>query len=107
MLMIDKKKDIQTLSNLGANRKMIRNIFLLEGILTTQVGTILGMLIGLFICWLQIQFGLISMGQGAFVVDNYPVLVEFTDLLVVYLTVSLIGVLTSFIPANYMSKKVF
>lgn len=107
MLMIDKKKDIQTLSNLGANRKTIRNIFLLEGVLTTQVGIVLGMAIGLFVCWLQFQFGLLSMGQGSFVVENYPVAVELNDLLLVYVTVSIIGALTSFIPASYMSKKVF
>jgi lipoprotein-releasing system permease protein len=106
MLMIDKKKDIQTLSNLGASRKMIRNIFLLEGVLTTQIGVIFGVVIGLFVCWLQMEFGLLGMGQGSFVVDSYPVKVEFTDLLIVYITVSVIGIVTSFIPANYMSKKV-
>jgi ABC-type lipoprotein release transport system permease subunit len=80
---------------------------LLEGVLTTQVGIFLGMAIGLFTCWLQLQFGLLSMGQGSFVVENYPVAVELSDLLLVYVTVSIIGVLTSFIPASYMSKKIF
>lgn len=107
MLMIDKKKDIQTLSNLGAKPKTIRNIFLLEGVLTTQVGIALGLAIGLFVCWLQLEFGLLGMGQGSFVIDAYPVEVKILDLILVYVTVSIIGVVTSFIPANYMSKKVF
>lgn len=107
MLMIDKKKDIVMLSNLGASSKTIRNIFFLEGVLTTQLGILIGIAFGLLVCWIQLQFGILTMGEGSFVIDKYPVEVRALDLLIIFVTVSLIGVLTSWIPSNYMSKKVF
>ena len=107
MLMIDKKKDIIMLSNLGASKKAIRSIFFLEGFLTTQIGIFIGIALGLLVCWLQSTFGLINMGEGSFVINHYPVKVIFSDLLIVFLTVSVIGLITSWIPSNYMSKKLF
>ena len=107
MLMIDKKKDIIMLSNLGASKKAIRSIFFLEGFLTTQIGIFIGIALGLLVCWLQSTFGLINMGEGSFVINYYPVKVIFSDLLIVFLTVSVIGLITSWIPSNYMSKKLF
>ena len=106
MLMIDKKNDIKMLSNLGADAKTIRSIFFLEGLLTTMVGTVLGLILGLLVCWLQIQFGFLKMGEGSFVVNHYPVAIRWQDVLSVLATVLGIGVIASWIPSMYISKKV-
>ena len=104
--MIDKKNDIKMLSNLGADAKTIRSIFFLEGLLTTLVGTVLGLILGLLVCWLQIQFGFLKMGEGSFVVNHYPVAIRWQDVLSVLATVLGIGVIASWIPSMYISKKV-
>ncbi len=106
MLMIDKKNDIKMLSNLGADAKTIRSIFFLEGLLTTMVGTVLGLILGLLVCWLQIQFGFLKMGEGSFVINHYPVAIRWQDVLSVLVTVLGIGVIASWIPSMYISKKV-
>ena len=106
MLMIDKKNDIKMLSNLGANARIIRNIFFLEGLLTTLVGSVIGLVLGIAVCWLQLKFGFLRMGQGSFVVDYYPVAIRWQDVLIVLATVSGIGVVASWIPSMYISKKV-
>lgn len=106
MLMIDKKNDIKMLSNLGADAKTIRSIFFLEGLLTTIVGSVLGLILGLLVCWLQIQFGFLKMGEGSFVVNHYPVAIRWQDVLSVLATVLGIGVIASWIPSMYISKKV-
>ena len=107
MQMIDKKKDIILLSNLGASPKLIKLVFFLKGVLTSTIGLIIGLLIGLFIAWLQIKFGIIKMGNGSFVVDDYPVDIHFSDIILVLLTVFAIGCIASLIPARYLVKRYF
>ena len=107
MQMIDKKKDIILLSNLGASPKLIKLVFFLKGVLTSTIGLIIGLLIGLFIAWLQIKFGIIKMGNGSFVVDDYPVDIHFSDIILVLSTVFTIGCIASLIPARYLVKRYF
>tara|TARA_B100000886_G_scaffold287346_1_gene211971 strand:- start:402 stop:1517 length:1116 start_codon:yes stop_codon:yes gene_type:complete len=107
MQMIDKKKDIILLSNLGASPKLIKLVFFLKGVLTSTIGLIIGLLIGLFIAWLQIKFGIIKMGNGSFVVDDYPVDIHFSDIILVLSTVFAIGCIASLIPARYLVKRYF
>ena len=107
MQMIDKKKDIILLSNLGASPKLIKLVFFLKGVLTSTIGLIIGLLIGLFIAWLQIKFGIIKMGNGSFVVDDYPVDIHFSDIILVLSTVFAIGCIASIIPARYLVKRYF
>lgn len=107
MLMIEKKNDIKLLFHLGASPQLVQRIFLYEGLLTTAIGAISGLLLGLFIAWLQIQFGLIKMGNGSFVVDSYPIVVEFRDILLVLLTVFSIGSLASLIPSRQLVSRFF
>lgn len=108
MLIIDKKKDIKTFSYLGADWKTIRRIFLLNGWLNCVVGAIVGIVIGLLVCWVQIKFGIVTLGgSGTFVIDAYPVKVVFVDILLVLLTVLIIGFLTTQIPVRVISKKYF
>lgn len=106
MLIIDKKQDIQILKSLGANNKTIRSIFFLEGIFISFLGAIVGLIIGGLICWLQMEFGLVPLGNGgSFIIENYPVLIKFSDFFSVMGTVLLIGVLASWYPVRYITRK--
>ena len=106
MLMIDKKADVETLRALGADDKQTSGIFLLEGWLISGFGAVMGILAGLLLCWLQIRFGLIKLGasEGSFVVDAYPVSVQFTDLLLVFATVLAAGFLAVWLPVRRMTR---
>ena len=101
MLIIDKKQDIQTLRNLGAEQQLIRRIFLFEGWLISAVGAVLGIIMGLLLCLLQQHFGILKLGTG-YVVDVYPVLVNFWDVLLVFMTVLLMGFLAAYYPVRYI-----
>ena len=107
MLMIEKKNDIKLLFHVGASPQLVKRIFFFEGLLTTAVGAITGLILGIFIAWLQIQFGLIKMGNGSFVVDSYPVVIESLDILLVLITVFGIGCIASLIPARQLVKRYF
>ena len=100
MLIIEKKNDVQTLRNLGADNKHISQIFRLEGQMITAIGAIAGIVIGLLLCWLQQTFGLIRLGNesGSFIVNAYPVSVHYTDVVIIFITVMAVGWLsTSFL----------
>ena len=107
MLMIEKKADIQTLRNMGADDKLISRIFLFEGWMISAFGALLGIAIGLIICLLQQELGLLKLGQpaGSFVVDAYPVKVKFTDILIVFVTVTGIGFVAAWYPVHFLSKR--
>ena len=106
MLIIDKKHDIQILKSLGAGNKTIRNIFFLEGIFISFFGAIAGLFIGGLISWLQMEFGLVKLGnEGSFIIDNYPVLINWTDFLYVMLTVMVIGTFAAWYPVRYITRK--
>lgn len=109
MLMIEKKDDVHTLRNMGADNKLIRRIFLFEGWMISGFGALIGIVIGLALCFLQRQFGLIKLGQtaGAFIIDAYPVRVMFTDALIAFITVAAIGFMAAWYPVHYLGKKWF
>ena len=102
MLIIDKKADAATLRNLGATDRQIRSIFLFEGRIISAIGAIVGILLGLLLCWLQQEFGLVHMGDsaGSFVVNAYPVSVHYDDVAIVFVTVLLIGWGAAWIPTR-------
>ena len=108
MLMIDKKDDVVTLHNLGADNQQIKKIFLLEGRLIAILGAVVGIVLGLLLCWLQQTFGLVGMGSqsGMFVVNAYPVSVHYIDVLLVFLTVIAVSWLAVWYPVHYISKKI-
>ena len=93
MLIIDKKEDVVTLRNLGANDRQISQIFLFEGRLISAFGAIIGIGLGLLLCWLQQQYGLVSLGSssGSFVINAYPVSVHYDDVALIFLTVIAVG----------------
>lgn len=109
MLMIEKKDDVRTLQNMGADDKLVRRIFLFEGWMISGFGAVIGIVIGLVLCLLQQHFGFIKLGQtaGAFIIDAYPVRVVFTDLLVAFITVAAIGLMAAWYPVHYLGKKWF
>ncbi len=107
MLIIDKKEDATTLSNMGATSKQIARIFLYEGRMISAIGALIGIALGLLLCWLQITFGLVSLGDssGSFVVDAYPVSVHFTDIVLIFVTVMVVGWLAVWYPVRYFGKQ--
>ena len=104
MLIIDKKGDIETLRNLGANNQLIKRIFLFEGWLISLVGAISGIVLGALMCLLQQHFGILKLGTG-YVVDAYPVLTNPMDLLLVFVTVIFMGFLAAYYPVRYIRKQ--
>ena len=109
MLIIDKRADVVTLRNLGADDRLISKIFLLEGCMISFMGAIIGVALGLMLCFAQQEFGILSLGSGAssgaFVVDAYPVSVHFSDVVLVLITVLVIGYLSVLLPVRYLSRR--
>ena len=107
MLILDKREDVETLRNLGANDRLIVRIFLFEGRLISVFGAVGGILLGLSLCFAQQQFGFITLGggNGNFLVDAYPVSVHVTDVVLVFFTVIIVGFLSVWYPVNYLSKR--
>ena len=107
MLIIDKKNDVITLRNLGATDGQIRRIFLFEGRMISAAGAVIGIVLGLILCWLQQTYGLVQLGDqaGDFVVNAYPISVHPEDILLIFLTVILVGWLSVWYPVRYMSRK--
>ena len=108
MLIIDKKDDILIFRSMGASTKTIGQIFLFEGWLISIVGAIIGTLLGLFLCWLQITFEIIPLANnGSFLITSYPVKIIFTDILLIFAVVLLIGFFASWYPIKFISQKYF
>ena len=105
MLILDKKQDIKTLKSFGATERKIRNLFFYKSMLTNIMGIFIGMAIGLLLALLQQNFGFISMGNGSFILNSYPVLVKLTDVFLVIITVLSIGLIASWFTANILIKK--
>lgn len=101
MLIIDKKKDIGILKSMGAENSLIKRIFLYEGWMISILGAFFGLALGLIICWLQINFGLLKLSQeGNFIIDSYPVVIQPLDILWVFLVVIVIGFIAAYIPTR-------
>jgi lipoprotein-releasing system permease protein len=98
MMVLEKQGDIAVLRSMGANGTMVRNIFLLEGMLLSGLGVALGFMLAGGLYWLQKQFGLVAI-PGNLVIDSYPISMRSGDLPVVALTVMSIGMLAALPPA--------
>lgn len=107
MLILDKKKDIAVLHSMGASNTLIKRIFMTEGMMISMFGGALGLILGGVICWLQSSLGLIRLGApgGSFVVEYYPVSMQFTDFVFVFLTVFVIGFFSAWLPVHRISGK--
>ncbi len=99
MLAIDKKKDISVLYAMGANNTLVRRIFLAEGAIISLGGSMIGLLAGALICWLQQSYGIVSMGMETAVLENYPVVMKWQDFAYTGLSLILITLAISYRPA--------
>ncbi|MBP6619380.1 MAG: ABC transporter permease [Leadbetterella sp.] len=104
MLVIDKKDDIQTLSSIGAGQSLVKTIFLAEGFLISFIGVCLGLVLGLGICFIQMHFGVISLGMQYATVDAYPVKIILSDIVFSVFGIFLITFLASLLPATKAQK---
>ena len=109
MLIIEKKNDVVTLRGLGADDRLISHIFLFEGCLISFLGALVGVVLGLTLCLVQQEFGILTLGSGAsagaFVVDAYPVSVHWQDVVLILVTVLIIGFLSVLYPVKFFSRR--
>jgi len=106
MLIIDKQQDIFIMKSFGMPTKFLKQIFVLNGLIITLSGILIGVSSGLLLCWLQIKFGLLQFnGQGSFVVDSYPVKIIGSDIIYISISVMIIGIIASIIPVNSIFKR--
>jgi lipoprotein-releasing system permease protein len=106
MIVLEKRKDISILKTMGATEKDIQFIFVMEGILSALIGAGIGILIAIAICLLQMKYGFVKLGTSGstFVVDAYPVILKFSDVVLAFFTVVVISGLASFIPSRRAAK---
>ena len=108
MLMIDKRKDTEILKSMGADNRLIQNIFLNEGLLISVAGGIIGLLLGIILVLLQQQFGFVKFGTGGnYVVDVYPVLLKLKDVLLIFATILAVGCTSAFLTVRHAMRKSF
>ena len=106
-LSTDKKEDIETLHNMGANKQLIKRIFLFEGWLISALGAFVGIILGVILCLAQQHFGFLQLqGGNEYIVNAYPVKVQLTDLFLVFVTVSVMGFLAVHYPVKQLSKNI-
>jgi len=103
------KEDITILQSMGADKRLIRNIFLFEGWSASILGAIIGTVAGIAICQAQITFGFVKLqgGGGSFIIDAYPMKIIPLDILLIFCSVALIGFLAAWFPVKYISGKSF
>jgi ABC-type lipoprotein release transport system permease subunit len=108
MLIIDKNKDITLLKAMGGDSTLIKKIFINEGLLISVVGGILGLLLGIAAVLVQQYFGIIRLGNGdgSYIIEAYPVALQFTDIVLVFITITIIGCFAAFFTANKSIKKI-
>jgi lipoprotein-releasing system permease protein len=106
MIIIDKKNDIFILEGMGADRSLIRKIFLFEGWLISASGALGGTILGIILVWAQRQYELLKLpGDGSFAISAYPVELLFPDVLITFLIVLAIGFLAAWYPVRSMGRR--
>lgn len=106
MLIIDKSNDIKTLRNMGADQALIRRIFLFEGWLISMLGALVGIIIGTGICLLQQYFSIITLPDNSdYIIKAYPVELQFTDLALVFVTVTIMGFFAAYYPVKQIKTE--
>lgn len=106
MLILDKRKDISVLYALGAPNRLVKRIFMTEGLLVVLTGAIAGIFLGAGICIIQQKFGIVKINAegGSFLISAYPVLMYWKDFLYVFLVVGAIGFVATLIPVAGIKK---
>lgn len=108
ILIVEKRKDVSILANMGANLKLIKKIFFTEGILISTIGSIIGLILGFIILYVQENYGLLQLGggDGAFVISAYPVSMLLMDFVYVFATVMTIGIFATLYPVIYLTRNI-
>ena len=98
MLIVEKKKDISVFFTFGAYKKFIRQVFIIEGMLISFIGSILGMAFGFLICFVQQVFKIVKLGDGTenYVIGHYPVIMSVADFAIVFAAVIVISLFASY-----------
>ncbi len=104
MLIIEKRQDISTLKSMGATNKLVKKIFILEGWMISLSGLSVGLVIGIAFSLLQQWLGFIKM-PGHFVIQAYPVILSWSDVLLTAAGVATIGYLIALIPAHTLNHQ--
>ena len=104
MLIIEKKKDVQTLSAMGADVGLIRKIFMTEGLMIIFIGSCIGILLGYVLCLLQQHFGFVTFEEG-YIVDAYPIEIRFSDFVLIMTTVLCAGFIAAIYPVRVFTKQ--
>lgn len=107
MLVLEKRKDISVLLALGADKQLIRKIFLSEGFLLAVGGAATGIVLALIIALLQLKFHIIKLVGNSFLIDYFPVKLVITDFILVLVTSLIIALLASWFPASKASNQQF
>lgn len=107
MLIIDKRDNIATLRDLGATDRDITRIFLLEGRMIAAIGALAGIAVGLLLCLLQQQYGIVPMGgrDASYIVSAYPCSVHYLDVLLIFVTVIVVSWLAVWYPVRSLSRR--
>jgi lipoprotein-releasing system permease protein len=105
MLIIEKQRDIEILRSLGANNNLIRKIFIFEGWMISISGAAAGLILGVLVCWLQMEYGLVRLDSESLIMTAYPVVLKARDFIVVPATVLMIGFWAAWYPVRYLTKK--
>ncbi|MBN2610978.1 MAG: ABC transporter permease [Bacteroidales bacterium] len=106
MLVLEKKADIGILRSMGADMPLIKKIFFTEGWLIIMLGALIGIVTGLLVCWLQIKFEIIGLpNSGSFVIDSYPVVVQWKDVAVILASVLAVGYFAAWYPVRYVTRR--
>ena len=105
MLIIEKRENMKTLRSMGAESKTIANIFVFEGAIISAFGALIGIVTGVALSLAQQHFGLISLGDGAMIVDSYPVVIIPSDVAMTFFTVIAVGFLTVWLPVKALTRK--
>ena len=106
MLMIDKRKDTEILRAMGADNRLVRRIFMNEGLLISVAGGMIGLLLGIVLVILQQQFGFVKFGSGGnYIVDAYPVLLKLKDVLLIFATILVVGCTSAFLTVRHATRR--
>lgn len=105
MLVLEKKQDIYILQSMGATKQHIKNIFLAEGLLIGILGTMIGVGMAILICFMQIQYQLVKLEGGSFLIDYFPVKIVGSDIVLVSITALLISLLAAWLPSHQASQQ--
>ena len=107
MLVLEKRKDISVIQALGADRSVIKKIFLSEGLILAITGASIGIIMALIIAYLQLQFHFIKLAGNSFLIDYFPVKLVITDFIIVIVTAIVIAFIASWFPSKRASEQAF